>query len=141
MAMLGPFGLMPRLAASAPNVFVAPGIGITPFLSMVRTNQTINAALLQIGAPHFYDEVAGGLTRAELCDHRQQLHDAIRTAHDRRGDATWWIAGDSSFVHSVSDWIGQAGVPRKRIKKDAYIGMRKRSRNPTVSDISRTAVD
>ena len=74
----GVIGTLPSLDPAGSQVFVAQGIGITPFLSIARSHGCVNATLLQIGTPHFFDEVAAATrSNAEHHDHRQGLQQAV----------------------------------------------------------------
>ena len=95
---------------------------------MARTAGTIDADFVQIGVPHFFDEVAKSVTRAEHVEHRDQLYEAIVAASARRPRSTWWLAGRRDFVEDVAQAVIATGVPSRRIEKDAYLGMRRRPR-------------
>jgi glycine betaine catabolism B len=120
----GAIGTLPAIDPAESQVLVAQGIGITPFLSMARSHGTLNATLLQVGAPHYFDEVAAAATSAEHYDHREGLRDAVRRAIVAHPAAQWSLSGRSGFVTTIAAQVRDAGVPARRIHKDAFWGMR-----------------
>ena len=120
----GAFGRLPAIDPAESQVLVAQGIGITPFLSMARSHGTLNATLLQVGAPHYFDEVAAATTGAEHHDHREGLQDAVRRAIAVYPAAQWSLSGRSGFVTAIAAQLRNAGVPARSIHKDAFWGMR-----------------
>jgi len=120
----GAVGTLPAVDPTEPQVLVAQGIGITPFLSMARSHEDLNATLLQVGSAHFFDEVAATTTTAEHHDHREGLQEAVRHAVADRPTARWSLSGRPAFVAAVAAQLSDAGVPARRIHKDAFWGMR-----------------
>jgi ferredoxin-NADP reductase len=120
----GAIGTLPAIDPAESQVLVAQGIGITPFLSMARSHGTLNATLLQVGAPHYFDEVAAATASAEHHDHREGLQDAVRRAIATYPAAQWSLSGRSGFVTAIAAQLRNAGVPARSIHKDAFWGMR-----------------
>jgi len=120
----GAVGTLPAVDPTEPQVLVAQGIGITPFLSMARSYDTLNATLLQVGSAHFFDDVAATTATAEHHEHRGGLQEAVRRAVADRPTARWSLSGRPAFVAAVAGQLSAAGVPARRIHKDAFWGMR-----------------
>ena len=90
------------------QVFLGQGTGITPFLAIARSHGCVNATLLQVGTPHFFDEVAattGG--NAEHHEHREGLQEAVRSAIVNRPTARRLLPGRPDFVAAVATQAGR----------------------------------
>jgi ferredoxin-NADP reductase len=117
-------GSLPSLDPEGSQVFVAQGIGITPFLAMTRSHGSVNATLLQVGAPHFFDEVAAAARDdAEHHDHREGLQEAVKRTTASRPAARWLLSGRPDFVAAVATQLAAAAVPAGLIHKDKFWGM------------------
>jgi len=123
----GAVGTLPAVDPTEPQVLVAQGIGITPFLSMARSHYSLNATLLQVGCAHFFDEVAASTATSEHHQHREGLQEAVRRAVADRPTARWSLSGRPGFVNALAAQLSNAGVPARRIHKDAFWGMRTRT--------------
>jgi ferredoxin-NADP reductase len=122
---IGAIGTLPSLDPAESQVFVAQGIGITPFLAIARSHGVENATLLQVGTPHFFDEIAaaaGG--NAEHHDHREGLQEAVKRTIVSRPAARWLLSGRPDFVTAVATQLAGAAVPARMIHKDKFWGMR-----------------
>ena len=122
---VGAIGTLPSPDPEGSQVFVAQGIGITPFLAIARSHGNMNATLLQVGTPHFFDEVAaaaGG--NAEHHDHRAGLQEAVKRTIASRPAARWLLSGRPDFVATVATQLADAAVPARMIHKDKFWGMR-----------------
>jgi ferredoxin-NADP reductase len=118
--LAGPIGARPAINTSTSQVLVAQGIGITPFLSMARSMDRLNATLLQVGTPHYFDDVAATTTSAIHLDHRSALQDAVAQTIAERPDARWSLSGRSDFIAAVAAQLTDAAVPTRNIHKDAF---------------------
>ena len=114
--------VVPRSAES--QVFVTQGTGITLFLTIARSHDSVKATLLQVGTPHFFDEVAaatGG--NAEHRDHRESLQEAVCRTFVNRPVARGLLPGRADFV-VVATQLAEAGVPARSIRRGRFWGMR-----------------
>ena len=128
---VGAIGNLPSPDPAESQVFVAQGIGITPFLSIARSHDSVNATLLQVGAPHFFGEVAAAITGdAEHHDHREGLQEAVFRTIANRPTARWFLSGRSDFVAAVATQLADAGVPARMIHKDTFWGMHNTAPQP-----------
>src|SRR5215468_1895826 len=105
------------------QVFVAQGTGITLFLTIARSHDSVNATLLPVGTPHFFGEVTaatGG--NAEHRDHRDGRRKpcAARPSTARR-PAGSCPDGRISSPPSPPQ-LADAGVPARLIHKGQVLG-------------------
>ena len=122
---IGAIGTLPSLDPAESQVFVAQGIGITPFLAIARSHGSVNATLLQVGTPHFFDEVAAAARgNSEHHDHRKGLEEAVKRAIASRPAARWLLSGRPDFVAAVATQLASAAVPARMICKAKFWGMR-----------------
>ncbi|MDQ4503059.1 FAD-dependent oxidoreductase [Sinomonas sp. ASV322] len=121
---VGAIGSLPAVDPAESQVFVAQGIGITPFLAMARSHGSVNATLLHVGAPHFFDEVAAATNgNAEHHAHREGLQAAVDRTMVSRPAARWVLSGRPDFVAAVGTQLAEAGVPARTVHKATFWGM------------------
>jgi hypothetical protein len=106
------------------EVFFAQDTGITLFLAIARSLGSVNATLLQVGTPHFLDEVAATGSNAEHRDHREGLQQAVRRAFVNRPAARRLLSGRPDFVATVANQLADAGVPARMTRKGRFWGTR-----------------
>ncbi|MBP9738848.1 FAD-dependent oxidoreductase [Candidatus Saccharibacteria bacterium] len=122
------------LGISVKALFLAGGIGITPFRSIIADSQhkkqPLNSVLIYAGkSDHrpFVDE----LNTAELADKTLQIidHSNTRVTVDELksdvldlGERVIYIAGSQSFVEGLGDGLMASGISRPRIKYDWFEG-------------------
>jgi ferredoxin-NADP reductase len=138
--VVGAIGTLPSLDPAESQVFVAQGIGITPFLAIARSHDSVNATLLQVGTPHFFGEVAAATrSGAEHHDHREELQEGVSRTIADRPTARWFLSGRPAFVAAVATQLAGAGVPARRIHKAKFWGMRSTAPATTSSTPDRAA--
>lgn len=109
-------------------VFLAQGIGITPYRSLLRhiANYTfpIQSTLLHVSAePHiFADETRALATRAEYPATRKAFARQLQATVAEQPSALYYISGSVAFLASTTQQLKQAGVPAAHIKKDWFLG-------------------
>lgn len=115
-------------------VMLAQGVGVTPMRSMLAhvalTGGATTSTLLHVaGDGHAYradtERWAG---RATYLRHAQEFRAAAAAAAQERGGATFFIAGNTSFVSATAALLRDNGVPRGRIREDKYRFYRPHSR-------------
>lgn len=108
----------------APVVAIAQGIGITPYLALARSRTLADTTLLQVGTPHYFDEIAAAFSAAEHHARRDELEAAIARMVAARPTARWTISGRSDFATAIARRLIERGVSARRIHKDAFWTMR-----------------
>lgn len=116
------------------KLYLAGGIGITPFRSIVldRAHQKLpnNALLLYAGRPGhrpFLDEFEAiekadkTFKKIDYEDKRLSADEIMSVVPDTK-DRTVYIAGPQPFVEGLGQELADAGVPKKQIKFDWFDG-------------------
>ena len=136
----GPFGAFtPRLDAPTPQVWIAGGAGITPFLSVLRTAresggdhrgqvELIVAAHEQSDAPCWSELSEHArhlpwltLTPAFAADGGRLDRDTIRRHVDHTPkDADWYLCGPPALVALVNDVLRHAGTDASHVHTERY---------------------
>lgn len=121
---------------NSPSLFIAGGIGITPFRSILKQIEAEKKAgdkqihLLYMDSEKSYlykdelDEIASNTSiRLSYVASRNELNEAIdqfTTLHKDKG--LYFIAGPKSMVDSISTYVQNHKIPKQNIKKDAFFG-------------------
>lgn len=120
------------------HVFIAGGIGITPFVSMMR-----NAKDTQIDATLFYcNKTAEDIAFKDLVEAKVKTVHVLETpteefAHETGfitadmikkhvqnwSEATYYISGPPGLVGAYEKLLAQIGIPRRRIIVDYFPGL------------------
>lgn len=116
------------------KLYLAGGIGITPFRSIVldraRQNLPNNAVLLYAGRPGhrlFLDEfeaiakVDVTFKKIDYEDMRLSVDEIVSAVPDAK-DRTIYIAGPQPFVEGLGQELADVGVPKSQIKFDWFDG-------------------
>lgn len=118
-------------------VFIAGGIGITPFRSMVKylidTNETRNVVLLHVVGS------ADELTYKELFKEGAKIglktvswdsamvghmgYEKLKELIPDYMERDFYISGANAMVHTFKDMLTKIGIPRKKIKTDYFPGL------------------
>ncbi|MDB5175190.1 MAG: hypothetical protein JWM81_48 [Candidatus Saccharibacteria bacterium] len=121
--------------AKQPLVFLAGGIGITPFISMLRylmatndkrpvtlyyfltaTTQVFDQATLDLAAEH------GIVTKLVVGSRTEQLQHATTLGIAKHPNATFYISGPPAMVETFTGYLHEQGIKRSAIKTDTFTG-------------------
>ena len=133
--MRGPVGAF-YLQDDRPTLFIAGGMGITPFLSMLkqvdaeRGNTQKQLELLYAGGEfsHLFkdelDDIAQRTsTKITYVESRDELQQELQKVNDAySGSGNYFVAGPKAMVEDVAGSLRKAQVPKKRIFKDTFFG-------------------
>lgn len=135
-AVEGPYGRFNPLKGTEKQVWVAGGIGITPFLSVLRTMRPGHGRTVRLywcvrtaGEALFLDEVRaraaelGGVTVTLFDSQAGERLDADALAAELGGDpGGWscWLCGPKPLVVAVSGAVAARGVPERRIHTEEF---------------------
>lgn len=136
VAVEGPYGRFNPLRGSEKQVWVAGGIGITPFLSALRTmepghGKTIRLYYCVRSAKEalFFGELEaraaelGNVTIARLDSDAGVRLDADEIGTDlggALGDWTYYLCGPKPLVAAVSNGLRKQGVSARRVHKEEF---------------------
>jgi ferredoxin-NADP reductase len=125
--MRGPI-LKFTLDGSAPEVvFIAQGVGITPYRSMLRhlanTRTSKHTTLIHVAGSHAFRSDTEALAKRSYypTDHESFAIDLKNTSTDRPS-ATFYLSGSVSFIKETALVLLDAGITRRQLKKDLFRG-------------------
>lgn len=129
MTMIGPV-MNFTLRTSRPQVvFLAQGIGITPFRSMLVDNasktRSKTITLVHVSSPpHTYRELTEKLAAKSYYPTRpDEFSKNLTTTVAQNGyKAKYYIAGSPQFISSTRHALLRLGVPKTSIKRDFFLG-------------------
>lgn len=133
--MSGPVGSF-YLTDDCPSIFIAGGIGITPFRSMLKQIEAEGSGvgkeihLLYMDSKKGFvfkdelDEIAKNTsTIGNYFDARNDLYEEItKLSSLYQNNGKYYIAGPKSMVESVSAHLQSNAISKKNIKKDVFFG-------------------
>lgn len=136
VAVEGPYGRFNPLRGSEKQVWVAGGIGITPFLSVLRTMEPGHGKTVRLyycvrsaGEALFFGELEvraaelGNVTIARLDSDAGVRIDVDTIETDlggALGDWTYYLCGPKPMVAAVSDGLRKRGVSARRVHKEEF---------------------
>jgi len=109
-------------------VFLAQGIGITPFRSMILHNVAIadptTITLIHVdGADHvFRAELEPLANKAVYPTNPDEFTIAVTETVKSSPDATYFISGSPGFNRSAKALLAKSGVKRTQLKTDSFLG-------------------
>uniref|UniRef100_UPI0034A003B8 FAD-dependent oxidoreductase n=1 Tax=Saccharibacillus sp. CPCC 101409 TaxID=3058041 RepID=UPI0034A003B8 len=128
---LGPFYLKDR----GPALFVAGGMGITPFRSIIKqlhltgTGAGMSVRLLYLDGEKSYiyrselgEKAGDSPISVSYLASRDELYGEIDEYAALHEDGKYFVAGPRSLVDAVSVYLQTKKVPKRNIAKDAFFG-------------------
>jgi ferredoxin-NADP reductase len=110
-------------------VFLAQGIGITPFRSILRHIAAANVSkrthLVQVSDtdnPVFRIETEALATTSLYPTDRGAYSLAVKQLVADKPDATYFVSGAIPYIKSTVEQLGQLGIGKKQIRKDNFAG-------------------
>jgi glycine betaine catabolism B len=110
-------------------VFLAQGIGITPFRAMLRHIAAVGdrkrTHLVHVGGtgdPPFRSETEPLATTSLYLGDRDAYAVAIEQLVTNQPDASYFISGAVPYVKDTASRLSQLGVTRRQIRKDTFFG-------------------
>lgn len=110
-------------------VFIAQGIGITPFRSMLvhkkRTNLKKRVTLVHVSnEPHTYREVTeDAATAAFYPTGVEDFTEIVKTvAQTEQIDTLYYLSGSPRFNRSTAKMLRSFGIRRRYIRRDRFLG-------------------
>jgi ferredoxin-NADP reductase len=106
-------------------VFIAGGIGITPFrsfcLDKVRSGVHMHTELIHVaGGPFLFADELRACVDRHVTTAREGFAEELAAAVERSPHARYYIAGSPGFVESVAAMLGEAGI--QKIETDEFKG-------------------
>lgn len=122
--MGGPMGVFQR-EPETPAVYIAGGIGITPFMSMIRTFKDDSQTLI-------YSSINGYLFEQELKEYSylsthftggvKNTQSVIKETLNKQPSAIYYLVGSSNFVKGVKGYLEDLGLDKAQIMTDSFSG-------------------
>ncbi|NTW38405.1 MAG: FAD-dependent oxidoreductase [Cellulomonadaceae bacterium] len=123
VGFVGPIGSLQPPQDGAPVVLVTQGIGVTPARSLLRQSDDRTRVLLHTGTPYFAAELSRLADLAEFPQSRAEHADRLHALVPEHPGAHFLISGSQVFVRSTSGALLAAGVPKRQIRRDAFLGL------------------
>lgn len=137
MVMRGPFGAFCITDTESPVLFIAGGIGITPFLGILRyfnehileTPKSLVLVYSQNANQHAFRSEIENLNSnidnltLHFVVHRDDIIEAINTfvsEHENTGN--YFISGTGRMIRSVKKTLKRLGIHGRNIKSDWFFG-------------------
>lgn len=126
MRMLGPVLNFTLKEDTNNYVFLAQGIGITPFRSMLvharAANLPITTTLIHVeGAAHtFREETEALATHAYYPSNPDEFTQKVKETLDT--NTSYYLSGAPKFVKATQRTLRSLGVERSRIRSDTFLG-------------------
>lgn len=108
-------------------VFLAQGIGITPFRSLLRhiaaAGLDTRATLIHVGQGHPYrPETETLATAAAYPSDREDFHLHVKETTTSQPEARYYISGGRDFLTATVKVLTEHGITKRQMKKDKFLG-------------------
>ena len=132
---MGPFGGFDYTRGGNDQIWIAGGIGVTPFLSWIRAMDTsfdrtvdFYYSLAHEAEALYLDEIEAAAVRHPgfrphvVITEREGYLTAERTANGRRSGIDVWVymCGPPAMAKSLAKGFGRLGVPRSQIRWEQF---------------------
>ena len=133
MTLRGPMGPF-ALHQTKTNCFIAGGIGITPFRSMLKEieankkdfNGRIKVLYINSNDSFLFGEELKAMNSEkisiEFFKDKQMMANGIKKMVSQNDNIIYFVAGTKQMTISVKDMLIELGVRKKNIKTDTFIG-------------------
>ncbi|KHF38032.1 FAD-dependent oxidoreductase [Halalkalibacter okhensis] len=136
VSMSGPVGSF-YLQDNSPSLFIAGGIGITPFRAILKqieaegnvSDKNIHLLYLDSKKSYIFKDELDGLANnsssisVTYLDSRDDLHEEIdKFVSLQKNNAKYFVAGPKTMADSVSAYLKDSHISKRNIKKDAFFG-------------------
>ena len=133
MKLRGPMGPF-VLQQARTNCFIAGGIGITPFRSMMMeidiSKQNFNGIIklfyINSGDSFLFGEeleaMDNEITSTEFFKDKQVMGNRIKQMTSLNDNTVYFVAGSKQMTTSIKQMLIELGVKKKNIKTDTFIG-------------------
>lgn len=134
--MSGPVGSF-YLKDDRPTLFIAGGIGVTPFRAMIKQMETdgshasrqVKLLYLDSENTHLYKEELDEIVKhssieIDYLDDREELYrrmDEFISLH--ANDRSYYIAGAKAMVNSINNYLKGKDISKRNIKNDSFMGI------------------
>lgn len=135
LIMRGPVGGF-YLKNNKPSLFIAGGIGVTPYRSImfnlansnVAEKESINMLYIDSKNQFLYQEFFNNLLDSpkfniHYLSKQNNFYDKLNTyLSNNKNQSQYFVTGPKSLVKSVEKILWASGIKRRNIKKDTFIG-------------------
>jgi ferredoxin-NADP reductase len=110
-------------------VFLAQGVGITPYRSLLRdlraTGSPTHTTLIHVGRGHSYRSETEPLAHsAHYPTDTEGFRSDLTAVLTSQPDAVYYISGTGGFIRDTTAMLHDRGIRSKHIKKDHFTGYR-----------------
>jgi len=115
--------------AQGTYIFIAGGVGMAPFQSLLRDieirNLPVTPILVQIDhGPYLYEEEFRDKPFEQYRIGRSDIDETLRKVIPAHTDSVYCIAGSPGFVHDISHKLQSCGISRAQVLTDEFKGLK-----------------